>query len=162
MNTEVFECNNKGFSALTGELLKSKYRIGKFLASGENGHVFEVEGGMVAKFSLETREIAREIKITKTLQTKKCKNVAKIVDYGILILENFDQKKRVTCGYYIMPKYEQYPKVSCPFTMTRQLLSALEGLHNIGRVHNDLKPDNVLMEKNGGVVLIDYGLCQKF
>lgn len=116
---------------------------------------------MVAKFSLETGEIAAEIKIAKTLQAKKSKYVAKIIDYDILILKNFDQKTRVTCGYYIMPKYDEYAN-GCPYTMSRNLLTALEGLHSIGRVHNDLKPENVLMDKRGKSVLIDFGLCQKY
>ena len=46
--------------------------------------------------------------------------------------------------------------------MTRQLITAFEHMHSIGRVHNDLKPSNVLMNEKGSAILIDYGLCQKF
>ena len=74
------------------------------------------------------------------------------------MLANFDKKSRSTCGYYIMPKYQPLPKDSCPFNMTRELLTALECLHGIGRVHNDIKPDNVMMDIKGQTILIDYGL----
>ena len=47
---------------------------------------------MVAKFSLEKVDIASEIRITKKIQQKrKSGNVAKIIDYDIFILEDFDQ-----------------------------------------------------------------------
>jgi serine/threonine protein kinase len=46
--------------------------------------------------------------------------------------------------------------------MTRHLLNALEGLHNIGRVHNDLKPENVVLDKRGNSILIDFGMSEKF
>ena len=67
MNTEVLDCGNEGFQGLTGRTLKQKYVLGKFLASGEFGHIYEVEGGLVAKLSLETSDLAGEIKIAKTL-----------------------------------------------------------------------------------------------
>jgi serine/threonine protein kinase len=61
-----------------------------------------------------------------------------------------------------MPKYDQLPKEYCPFTMTRHLLYALEGLHNTGRVHNDIKPENVVCDKRANSILIDFGMSQKF
>ncbi|PKN45107.1 MAG: hypothetical protein CVU59_09995 [Deltaproteobacteria bacterium HGW-Deltaproteobacteria-17] len=39
-----------------------------------------------------------------------------------------------------------------------QLASALEALHACGRVHRDIKPGNILVEKDGRVVLLDFGL----
>ena len=117
---------------------------------------------MVAKMSIDMEDIAKEIKVVRTLQAKKSKNVAKIIDFDILFLNNFEKNKKISCGYFIMPRYEVFPEKACPFTMTRQLITAFEHLHGIGRVHNDLKPSNVLMDKKGSAVLIDYGLCQKF
>ena len=40
-----------------------------------------------------------------------------------------------------------------------QLASAVTALHATGRLHRDLKPDNVLVSREGRVVLLDFGLA---
>jgi hypothetical protein len=39
-----------------------------------------------------------------------------------------------------------------------QLLHGLAAIHGAGKVHRDLKPNNVLVEPDGRVVIVDYGL----
>jgi len=39
-----------------------------------------------------------------------------------------------------------------------QLASALQALHAGGRVHRDIKPQNILVQEDGRVVLLDFGL----
>ena len=42
------------------------------------------------------------------------------------------------------------------------MLEALEAVHSIGRTYNDLKLDNVIVERSGKATLIDFGLCKKY
>ncbi|HEY0591699.1 MAG TPA: serine/threonine-protein kinase, partial [Thermoanaerobaculia bacterium] len=41
-----------------------------------------------------------------------------------------------------------------------EVLAALERLHALGIVHRDLKPSNVLLTRDGGVKLVDFGLAR--
>jgi non-specific serine/threonine protein kinase len=44
-------------------------------------------------------------------------------------------------------------------SIERQILEALEGLHDLGIVHRDLKPSNVFLTRHG-VKLLDFGLAR--
>lgn len=37
---------------------------------------------------------------------------------------------------------------------------AIESVHKVNYIHRDLKPDNILLDKNGHVKLTDFGLCK--
>jgi serine/threonine kinase 38 len=41
-----------------------------------------------------------------------------------------------------------------------EILIALESVHKMNYIHRDLKPDNILLDKDGHVKLSDFGLCK--
>lgn len=43
----------------------------------------------------------------------------------------------------------------------RELIVTLTIIHQAGYVHGDVKPSNIIIQKNGSVVLIDFGLSRK-
>ena len=47
-------------------------------------------------------------------------------------------------------------------TLTQQLSQALRLLHDRGHLHRDIKPDNIILEKGGRAVLIDFGSARQF
>lgn len=44
-------------------------------------------------------------------------------------------------------------------SLAARIADALHAIHMQGVVHHDLKPDNVMVKRDGGVVLIDFGLA---
>ena len=43
-----------------------------------------------------------------------------------------------------------------------ELVLALEAIHNMNCIHRDIKPDNILIDKEGHIKLSDFGLCKIF
>ncbi|KAI0063015.1 kinase-like protein [Artomyces pyxidatus] len=58
-------------------------------------------------------------------------------------------------------KWSRIPPTHARF-WTAQLLLALEGMHKLGLVHRDIKPDNLLFDRDGNLVIADFGLARDF
>jgi serine/threonine kinase 38 len=41
-----------------------------------------------------------------------------------------------------------------------ELVLAVDSVHKMNYIHRDLKPDNVLLSKEGHIKLSDFGLCK--
>lgn len=41
-----------------------------------------------------------------------------------------------------------------------EIISSIECVHSMNYIHRDLKPDNILIDKDGHVKLTDFGLCK--
>uniref|UniRef100_A0A0X3PUI3 non-specific serine/threonine protein kinase n=1 Tax=Schistocephalus solidus TaxID=70667 RepID=A0A0X3PUI3_SCHSO len=53
---------------------------------------------------------------------------------------------------------DQIPEPISRFYLAEMVL-AIHSLHELGYVHRDIKPDNVLIESSGHIVLADFGSC---
>jgi Rho-associated protein kinase 1 len=57
----------------------------------------------------------------------------------------------------LMALYEIPEKWAIFYTM--EVVLALDTIHNMGFVHRDVKPDNMLLDKYGHLKLTDFGTC---
>lgn len=40
------------------------------------------------------------------------------------------------------------------------IFRAVDSVHKLNYIHRDLKPDNILIDRNGHIKLSDFGLCK--
>ena len=43
-----------------------------------------------------------------------------------------------------------------------QMVLAIESIHKSNYIHRDIKPDNVLIDIDGNIKIIDFGLCAQY
>ncbi|CAH8842547.1 unnamed protein product [Trichobilharzia szidati] len=60
--------------------------------------------------------------------------------------------------YYWLEKYDTFDETIARFYLAETVL-ALEALHQLGFIHRDLKPDNMLLDAKGHLKLADFGSC---
>merc|ERR1719348_551710 len=58
----------------------------------------------------------------------------------------------------LLMKKDTLPEDAAQFYMAETAL-AIQTIHNLGFIHRDIKPDNILLDARGHVKLSDFGLC---
>jgi len=61
----------------------------------------------------------------------------------------------------ILMKYDILTEEQTRFYFAETAL-AIHSVHELNYVHRDLKPDNILLDRDGHVKLSDFGLCKAF
>ena len=59
----------------------------------------------------------------------------------------------------ILMKYDILTEEQTRFYVA-EIALALESVHRLGYIHRDLKPDNILLDREGHIKLSDFGLCK--
>ena len=146
------------------------YEIVEKIGAGTFGIVYKgydhINDRLVAikRTRKETEKISREFKILDML--KDSNYVVKLFDifYSIteekkliqnLVFEYMDDNlEAVLAEYRINNKYIPIEQIKF---ISRNILLGLEDIHKKNIVHRDIKPDNILISKDGTVKIADFG-----
>jgi serine/threonine protein kinase len=87
-------------------------------------------------------------------------NIVRIYDLGVS-----DDHAHIAMEYLPGGSLRQRIEIGIPekhaVVFTRQIASALSNLHNVGILHRDLKPGNIMLRGDGSIALIDFGLAKR-
>jgi eukaryotic-like serine/threonine-protein kinase len=172
-----FSLTSAGFtpaseSALAaGHLLAQRYEVLSQLGEGGMGAVYkarDVELGRTVALKVIRPDLARNRAILDRFKQELIlatqvthRNVVRIYDLG-----EAEGIKFITMEYVegedlasVLHKRTKLPPHEA-VGIVEQVCRALEAAHNVGVIHRDLKPQNIMEDKNGRILVMDFGLAK--
>jgi serine/threonine-protein kinase len=158
---------------IIGTILDNKYRIEEKIGQGGMGKVYRAThihmdhtvAIKVLHSELSSDQIAmerfrREARAAAQIHHQ---NAVAVTDFGVTVddtvaylvmefLEGLDLGQRI--------KQSRQMRIAEAFYITRQICAALHAAHGKGIIHRDLKPDNVMIDGEGDVFVLDFGLAR--
>lgn len=154
-----------------GMLLAQRYKIVQILGQGGMGAVYkatDLELNRTVALKVIRPELAREKAIVERFKQELLlahqvthRNVIRIYDLSeaegmkFITMEFVDGENLLSL---IREKKRFTPDESVE--IMQQVCRALEAAHTVGVIHRDLKPQNVMRDKTGRVVVMDFGLAR--
>jgi serine/threonine protein kinase/lipopolysaccharide biosynthesis regulator YciM len=154
-----------------GDVLGGRYEILQLLGEGGMGAVYKARDRELDRpvaLKLIRLELASSPSILARFKQELLlsrqvthKNVIRIYDLG-----DADGVKFITMEFVegrdlralIQEKKKFSPEEAVE--ITQQVCQALEAAHNVGVIHRDLKPQNIMREDSGRILVMDFGLAR--
>ncbi len=160
-------------TSLPGKLLGGRYQILRVLGEGGMGAVYQardLELERIIALKVIRPELASNAGILQRFKQELIlarnvthKNVIRIYDLG-----EADGIKFITMEYVegddlrsLLRSKGKLPPGEA-VVIIQQICRALEVAHGEGVIHRDLKPQNVMLDPQGRIVVMDFGLARSF
>ena len=170
-----------------GVVLNKRYTITKYLASGGFGHTYLATNTMgmqvvikefyisgVCSRDKDSRSVIVSVDDNKELYIKQKSKFIREAQriYSLShpnIVKVMDAFEENDTAYYVMDYIDgqslaqmQKPiREDVVIHYLRQILSALEYVHNVDLLHLDIKPSNIMIDSHGNAILIDFGASKQ-
>jgi serine/threonine protein kinase/beta-lactam-binding protein with PASTA domain len=161
-------------SDLTGELIDGRYQLIRHMASGGMATIYEgldtrLDRKVAVKImhphlAQDEQFVERFIREAKASAALSHPNIVSVQDQGwnqngipavFLVMELVDGH---TLREYLSEQGAL--SVASGIAFLLPVLSALSAAHKLGIVHRDIKPDNILISKEGRIKIADFGLAK--
>jgi tetratricopeptide (TPR) repeat protein/predicted Ser/Thr protein kinase len=155
----------------TGDVLGGRYEILQLLGEGGMGAVYKAmdrELNRPVALKLIRPQLAANPSILARFKQELLlahqvthRNVIRIYDLG-----DADGVKFITMEFVegvdlraLIQEKKKFPPEEA-VQITEQICRALEATHNVGVIHRDLKPQNIMRDQTGRILLMDFGLAR--
>src|SRR5580692_7554433 len=155
----------------SGHLLAQRYEILSLLGEGGMGAVYkarDVELGRMVALKVIRPDLARNRAILDRFKQELIlatqvtdRNVVRIYDLGEAEGIKFITMEYVEgedLAHVLHQRTKLSPKEAV--ALIEQVCRALAAAHNVGVIHRDLKPQNIMWEKGGRILVMDFGLAK--
>ncbi|MGJ3239132.1 MAG: protein kinase domain-containing protein [Anaerolineae bacterium] len=149
------------------ELINGRYQLHEKLGDGGMGAVYRatdrLTNSVIALKRVLTESRTLHLSLTnefRALASLRHPNIIPVLDYGF-----HEDLPYFTMTY--IPNAQPITEVSVDadhnqrVSFLHQMLEALAYLHRRGIIHHDLKPQNALVDQQGRVMLLDFGLAEE-
>jgi len=139
---------------ILGELGRGAY--GSVYKIERDGSLFALKERSYPSSLIAPHDFLREVAVTMNARHPNIVRAYQII---------FDtEQRRVSTSFELgtltLTQWMRQPRTfDEKLSVTFQLLCGLQFLHAAGLIHGDLKPDNILLFKDGSTKIADFGLC---
>ena len=158
-----------------GEILAKRYQIISLLGEGGMSKVYKVKDLRLENFwalkefvyPLKGDEEARQLKRNFIREAKICARlthpgIAGVVDFFSIGNRHYLVEEFVR-GKTLLQILESNPKkLPDVVSISLKICDVLEYVHSQKIVYRDLKPDNIMVQSNGSIKLLDFGIARSF
>jgi eukaryotic-like serine/threonine-protein kinase len=166
--------DNRRPSSLVGVTLNGIYEVKRFIARGGMGEVYEgsnVNSDERVAIKVILPELASDPKV-QAMFLKEARTLTKLSHPALVQYRVLAQEPELGCLYIAMDYIDgtslsdvlaSYgPTLPELTALTRRLADGLRAAHDLGAIHRDLSPDNILLERGRleRARIIDFGIAK--
>src|SRR5919199_1902757 len=155
---------------VAGTIIGGQYRIIGLLGRGGMGEVYRAEDlkleqpvalkflpEELAKDGAALARFHREVRIARQISHRHVCRVYNIIEYQgwHFILMEYVKGEELSS---VLKRFGRLPADKA-LSIARQICAGLAAAHEVGVVHRDLKPGNIMIDENGDVRITDFGLA---